>query len=148
MSDVLTAEQRSYCMSQIKGAGTKPEIVIRKTLWGLGYRYRIKNNLPGRPDIVFVSLNTVVFVDGCFWHKCPEHFVQPKTRAQFWADKINSNVVRDHRNNEALKLQGWRVIRIWEHEINDSLEESVGRVVNILESQKHVLRIRDSSATS
>ncbi|WP_111412999.1 DNA mismatch endonuclease Vsr [Billgrantia lactosivorans] len=135
VGDVLTPEQRSYCMSQIKGKNTKPEVALRKALWGLGYRYRIRNRLPGKPDLVFISLRTVVFIDGCFWHKCPDHFVQPKTRAQFWLDKINGNVARDQRNNEVLRSEGWKVVRIWEHEIKESLESAVGCVVAVLKKQ-------------
>lgn len=136
LNDVLTPEQRSYCMSQIKGKNTKPEVELRKALWSLGYRYRIGNRLPGKPDLVFTSFRTVVFIDGCFWHKCPNHFVQPKTRTQFWLDKINGNVARDQRNNKALRSQGWQVVRIWEHEIKESLEGSVACVVDVLEKQK------------
>lgn len=135
-NDVLTPEQRSYCMSQIRGKNTKPEMALRKALWGLGYRYRIVNRLSGKPDLVFVSLRTVVFIDGCFWHKCPDHFVQPKTRVQFWLDKIDGNVYRDQLNTEILRVEGWRVLRIWEHEIKESLENAVALVVNILEKQR------------
>lgn len=137
MTDVLTPEQRSYCMSQIKGKSTKPEMELRKALWRLGYRYRVRNRLPGKPDLVFSSMKTVVFVDGCFWHKCPVHFVQPKTRAQFWLDKINGNVARDYRNNESLRSEGWQVIRIWEHEVKESLEDAVARVVEALKKAKN-----------
>ncbi|WP_082890314.1 very short patch repair endonuclease [Halotalea alkalilenta] len=143
MSDVLTPEQRSYCMSQIKGKNTKSEVALRKALWSLGYRYRIRNRLPGRPDLVFKSFRTVIFIDGCFWHKCSDHFVQPKTRTEFWMNKINGNVARDHSNNEALKSEGWQVIRIWEHEIKASLEDSVARVVEVLEEQRNVLYLKD-----
>ncbi|MGE6608636.1 very short patch repair endonuclease [Halomonas sp. NPDC076908] len=131
--DVLTVEQRSYCMSQIKGKNTKPELALRKALWSLGYRYRVRNRLPGKPDLVFPSSRTAIFVDGCFWHKCPDHFVEPKTRTQFWLDKINGNVARDRRNNESLRADGWQVIRIWEHEIKKSLANTVDRVVCVLE---------------
>lgn len=123
-------------MSQIKGKNTKPEVALRKALWNLGYRYRLNSALPGKPDLTFTSYRTVVFVDGCFWHKCPDHFVQPKTRSQFWADKIENNVLRDQKNNKTLKSQGWHVVRIWEHEIKNSLEDCVAHVADILESQK------------
>lgn len=142
-TDVLSPEQRSYCMSQIKGKNTKPEVALRKALWGLGYRYRIRNRLPGKPDLVFSSLRTVVFVDGCFWHKCPDHFVHPKTRAQFWLDKINGNVARDQRNNESLRSEGWQIVRIWEHEIKESLEDAVARVVEVLQIQRKDLDLKD-----
>lgn len=132
-SDVLTKSQRSFCMSQIKSKGTKPEIALRKALWHRGFRYRLKYRLPGRPDMVFVGRKTVIFVDGCFWHKCPYHFVYPKTRANFWLKKINGNVERDRRVDEALRGGGWFVIRIWEHEIKESFDESVQRVSRMLE---------------
>lgn len=138
-TDVLSPEQRSYCMSQIKGKDTKPEVALRKALWGLGHRYRVMNRLPGKPDLVFSSLRTVVFVDGCFWHKCPDHFVRPQTRARFWLDKINGNVARDERINDSLRFEGWQVVRIWEHEIKQSLEDAVARVVEILEKQRNDL---------
>lgn len=136
MTDVLTKEQRTFCMSQIQGRNTKPEVALRKGLWNIGYRYRIKSKLAGKPDIVFASFRTVIFIDGCFWHKCPDHFNYPKTRADFWLHKINGNVERDRRNNEILKSQGWTVIRIWEHEIKDSLDGCVRRLAKILERQR------------
>lgn len=139
MTDVLTQEQRSYCMSRINGKNTKPELALRKALWGLGYRYRVRNRLPGKPDLVFPSSRTVIFVDGCFWHKCPDHFVEPKTRTQFWLDKINGNVARDRRNNESLKADGWQVIRIWEHEVKNSLANTIGRVVCVLKMKESSL---------
>jgi DNA mismatch endonuclease, patch repair protein len=117
VSDVMTPAQRSYCMSRIRGADTKPEIELRKALWHLGLRYRIRNKLPGRPDLVIRSTRTVIFVDGCFWHRCPVHSKPPKTNSQFWQDKLEINVSRDHRVTRELKAMGWRVIRIWEHEI-------------------------------
>lgn len=137
MGDVLTKKQRAYCMSKIKGRDTKPELLLRKALWQLGYRYRLRSGLPGKPDIVFVGLRTVIFVDGCFWHKCPDHFTPPTTRASFWQAKIDANVERDYTSNEALGSQGWRVIRIWEHEIKSSLEDSVARVTQVLEEQRN-----------
>src|SRR3990167_909880 len=97
--DVLNPEQRSYCMSRIKGKNTKPEVALRKALWGLGFRYRIKSRLPGKPDIVFPALKVAIFVDGCFWHKCPEHYISPKTRVDFWEKKISGNVERDEIKN-------------------------------------------------
>lgn len=141
MPDVLTDKQRSYCMSQIRATSTKPEVLLRKSLWRLGYRYRITSRLQGKPDLVFGSRRVVVFVDGCFWHKCPKHFVPPKTRADFWRVKIDANVERDRRNTKVLRSQGWRVIRIWEHEIKSSVEDSVARVVQVLEEQKDGKRL-------
>jgi len=132
MTDVLTKEQRSYCMSRIRGRDTKPEVLLRKALWGLGFRYRLKNTLPGKPDIVFPSRRVVIFVDGCFWHKCPQHFQVPSNNRDFWKEKINSNVQRDQKINEALKQLGWKVIRLWEHEVKKTLPEALDKVVPFL----------------
>lgn len=117
MSDVLTRAQRSYCMSQIRGRNTMPEIRLRKELWRLGIRYRIRNALPGRPDLVIVARRVAIFVDGCFWHRCPDHAVEPKTRREFWKQKLAANVARDRRADRDLRALGWRVVRIWEHEV-------------------------------
>ncbi len=119
-------------MSQIAGSNTKPEMALRKALWSLGYRYRVKNKLPGRPDIVFPGHQIAVFVDGCFWHKCPKHFVVPKTRTNFWMDKINKNCERDERVTKELKQSGWKVLRIWEHDIKENLPVCVERVEALL----------------
>ena len=76
--------------------------------------------MPGKPDFVFSKLKTAVFVDGCFWHGCPRHATKPKTRAAFWAAKLNGNRARDRKVNRLLRAKGWRVIRIWEHELKRS----------------------------
>ncbi|WP_445365386.1 very short patch repair endonuclease [Microbulbifer sp. ANSA001] len=136
MVDVLSRNQRSYCMSKIKGKNTKPEVVLRKSLWAMGFRYRLKNKLPGKPDIVYPSLKTVIFVDGCFWHRCPKHYQSPKARSEFWEDKISGNVDRDKKNNRLLKEMGWIVLRVWEHEIRDSLPECIERLVKALSNQR------------
>ena len=119
--DVLTKEQRSFCMSQIRGKNTKPELMLRKTVWKLGLRYRIHYSLPGRPDIVLVKKKIAVFVDGCFWHGCPVHGVKPKTNRKFWEDKIRANILRDQRNTTRLSNEGWIVLRFWEHQIKNDL---------------------------
>lgn len=128
MVDVLSPAQRSYCMSRIRGRDTSPEIRLRKALWHLGLRYRVRNRLPGRPDLVFRSLNTVVFVDGCFWHSCPKHAVVPKTNQGFWQTKLRGNIDRDLRVNRELRGLGWRVIRVWEHEIRADPERAAERL--------------------
>ncbi len=134
--DVLTPEQRSFCMSQIRGKDTKPETMLRKALWSLGFRHRKMSDLAGKPDIVYPYLKTVIFVDGCFWHKCPEHYRPPKTRADFWEKKISENVERDTKNNTLLQAQGWLVLRVWEHDIKQSLPECVGYIESILLDRK------------
>lgn len=128
VTDPLTAKQRSFCMSQIKGRNTKPELMLRRALWRCGLRYRLNSRLPGKPDIVFVQARVAVFVDGCFWHRCEQHFVAPKRNAAFWQEKIAGNVSRDKRIDEELESNGWAVVRIWEHALKDDLSNCVRRV--------------------
>lgn len=133
MTDVLTPKQRTYNMSRIRGKNTAPEIKLRKMLFAAGARgYRIHYKLPGKPDIVFVKKKIAIFVDGCFWHKCPVCFQEPATRKEFWMKKIQSNIDRDKKVNEQLKCDGWTVIRIWEHEIKKEPEEAVQKIIALL----------------
>lgn len=118
MADVLTKQQRSYNMSMIRGKNTLPELFVRKAITEKGIRgYRLHYKLPGRPDIVFPRKKIAIFIDGCFWHKCPECFIKPETNRGFWNKKINSNIKRDDIVNSELKEKGWKIIRIWEHEL-------------------------------
>ena len=94
-------------------------------LWKRGLRYRIKSKLPGKPDILFPSCKLAIFVDGCFWHNCPIHGEIPKTNTSFWKKKIERNVERDKEVNALLQSQGWSVLRVWEHVINDSLDSVI-----------------------
>jgi DNA mismatch endonuclease (patch repair protein) len=133
MTDVLTPSQRRYNMSKIHGENTGPEIKIRKMLFARGIRgYRIQFNIPGKPDLVFTKKKIAIFIDGCFWHKCPVCFQEPETRKEFWMKKIGSNVERDKKVNQQLQDEGWRVIRIWEHEIRKEPDKVVQRIDNLL----------------
>ena len=133
MVDVLTPEQRAYNMSRIRGKDTSPELKLRKMLSAEGIRgYRIHYDLPGKPDIVFVKKKIVIFIDGCFWHKCPLDFQEPETRKEFWMTKINSNIKRDKKVNEQLKTDGWKVVRFWEHEVRKKPETVVQKIVELL----------------
>ena len=117
MADVHDKETRSYNMSQIKGKNTKPEMLVRKFLHAHGYRYKLHDKrLPGKPDIVLPKYKTVIFVHGCFWHghKDCKYFVVPKTRTDWWLNKINSNTANDKKAAHALKKEGWKTITIWE----------------------------------
>lgn len=136
MADVHSPEKRSYNMSRIHAKGTKPEETVRKCLFSKGFRYR-KNDphLPGKPDIVLPKYKTVVFVNGCFWHRhegC-KYFVWPKNNAEFWRKKIMSNVERDNRNYSELKEKGWSVVVIWECELKDRRSETLSSVAKSLE---------------
>jgi len=118
-------------MSRIRGKNTKPELYLRKELWARGLRYRLKSNLIGKPDIVFPGKHLAIFVDGCFWHGCPEHSQMPKSNQPFWTDKLTKNKLRDQTVNSLLREQGWIVLRFWEHEVKRALPECVDRVVKI-----------------
>ncbi|WP_282244972.1 very short patch repair endonuclease [Stenotrophomonas sp. PS02300] len=116
MVDSLTPEQRSAQMSRIRGTNTKLEVLVRKGLHARGFRYRLGGaGLLGRPDIVLPKYGTVLFVHGCFWHghSCPLYRL-PKTRPEFWADKIGKNRSRDERVVAELESAGWRVLTVWE----------------------------------
>ena len=121
MADNHTKEVRSYNMSRIRSNNTKPEVLVRSYLHKHGFRFR-KNDrrYPGKPDIVLPKYRTVVFVNGCFWHKhnCPR-FVMPKSNTDYWINKIEGNVKRDAEHYQKLKAMGWRVIIIWECEVSD-----------------------------
>jgi len=129
-------------MARIGGVDTKPEVLLRRVLWALGWRYRLGRRVLGvRPDLVFVGLHAVVFVDGCFWHGCPDHYVPPRSRRGFWEEKLRGNVERDVRQTRELEEQGWMVIRVWEHEVWRGAEVAAARVAKQLESRR-VLRTR------
>lgn len=117
MTDVLTAEQRHRCMSNIRGRDTGPEVVVRHLLHSMGLRYRLHlDTLPGKPDIVLRRFQTVVLVHGCFWHmhRCRYGNVVPATNAEFWQNKRLKNVERDRRVRRLLREDGWRVLVVWE----------------------------------
>lgn len=119
--DTLTAEQRSIVMSKIRGKNTTPELLVRKFLWELGFRYRLhRKDLPGCPDLVFPSRRKVVFVHGCFWHGhvCRRDKL-PKTRTDFWREKMERNAKRDRLNVKKLKKLGWQSFEIWECEVKN-----------------------------
>lgn len=124
MTDVHSTEIRRYNMSRIKGKNTKPEILVRKYLFRNGFRFRINvNKLPGTPDIVLSKYKTVIFVNGCFWHGhtgC-KYYVVPKTRTEFWQDKIKTNIRNDNKVSLLLEEMGWRIIIIWACELKNKV---------------------------
>lgn len=142
--DVLTPEERQRCMSKIRGQNTKPEIMLRKALFALGFRYRLhERKLPGTPDLVFPKYHAAVFVHGCFWHGhgCPL-FVIPKTNREFWETKIDGNRARDERAVGALCASGWRVMTVWECALRGSgrvsPETLAARVAKWLGAKKRI----------
>jgi len=117
-------------MSRIRSKNTVPEVKLRKLLFATGVKgYRIHYDLPGKPDIVFVKRKIAVFIDGCFWHKCPIDFQEPESHKEYWTKKIQSNVDRDKKVNDQLKSDGWTVIRIWEHEVKKEPEMVVRKII-------------------
>lgn len=147
MADVLTARQRSYCMSQIRGKDTKPEHLVRSGLFALGFRYRLhRRDLPGCPDIVLPKHRAVVFVHGCLWHGHECHlFKWPTANAAFWRDKIMRNRERDAQSVEQLRSSGWRVLTVWECAIKGRLRQSpvaiIERIARWLRSNRGRLDI-------
>lgn len=126
--DVMTPEQRSRCMSRIRGKDTGPELLLRKALWHTGFRYRLYAKLPGKPDLVFLRKKLAVFVDGCFWHGCPLHATRPKGNRPFWDRKLTGNVIRDRKITATLESTGWIVMRFWEHEVTDDIDNVVDQI--------------------
>lgn len=132
--DVHDKKTRSYNMSRIKGKNTKPEDLVAKYLFSKGFRYRRNvKKLPGTPDIVLRKYNTVIFVNGCFWHMhegC-NYFVWPNDNAEFWRDKLLRNKERDAEKNRQLKELGWRVLTIWECQLkHNNFETTMEILIN------------------
>ena len=132
MADNHSKEVRSINMSHIRSTNSKPEEIVRKYLFAEGFRYR-KNvkNLPGCPDIVLPKYKTVIFVNGCFWHKhdCPR-FVWPSSNQDYWRPKILRNVERDNQSRKELETLGWKVITVWECELKKNvLNETLGKLI-------------------
>ena len=135
MPDNLTPEQRSYCMSRIKGKDTGLETRVRSELHKRGFRFRKHlKELPGKPDVVFTKAKVAVFIDGDFWHgyRFPtwEHKV-----SDFWKTKISKNRERDAKNHRRLRDMGWTVIRLWQHDLERDFEGSIGEIVSALEKE-------------
>ena len=120
MPDVHDKETRSYNMSRIRSKDTKPEMLVRKFLFKAGLRYKLHDkSLPGKPDLVFPKYKTVLFIHGCFWHghEGCKYFVVPKTRTDWWLEKIGKNVEKDNRSILELHLLGWSILVVWECEL-------------------------------
>jgi DNA mismatch endonuclease, patch repair protein len=142
VADVVSLTVRSRMMAGIKGKNTKPELIIRKLLYAKGFRYRLHvKNLPGNPDIVLRRYRAVLFIHGCFWHRHDCHlFKWPKTRDEFWKNKISCNVARDEKALEGLASEGWRVLILWEcatkGKARREISELTTRVASWIEKNK------------
>ena len=123
MSDKFSKEERSSIMSKVHSENTKPEVKVRKLLHKLGFRFRLhRKDLPGKPDIVLPKYRTTIFVNGCFWHGCPNcrHAkIRPKENAEYWNKKLDRNMQRDKENYKELEQLGWHVLVVWECETKD-----------------------------
>lgn len=130
MTDIFSKKKRSEIMSRVRAKETGIEILFRKALWKAGFRYR-KNvrRYFGTPDIVLKKYKTVIFIDSCFWHGCKKHGTMPKTRRTFWENKIERNTERDKKVIRYYKKEGWKVIRIWEHEIKKNIAKTTDTAI-------------------
>ena len=140
--DVHTTAQRSGNMAAIKGKDTKPEMIVRRLLHRMGYRYVLHGKkLPGRPDLVFPARRKIVFVHGCFWHmhECRWGRVIPATRTEFWQSKRSANVVRDRAMRDVLRRHGWQALVVWECETRE-LPSLTDRLVTFLDSDSDTSR--------
>jgi len=132
-SPIPKNENVSRVMSKNKGKNTKPELLLRRELWQNGIRgYRLhRKDLPGKPDLAFISKKIAIFVNGCFWHRCPNcQYKLPKTNRDFWKNKFENNIARDLKANDQLKEMSWKVITIWECELKnrEKLEQAVQKI--------------------
>ena len=144
MADTRTPEQRRRIMQSVKTENTGPELVVRRLLHGMGYRYRLhRRDLPGKPDIVFVSRRKAIFVHGCFWHghACPKGRL-PKSRLDYWQPKLDKNMTRDRTKIEQLESLGWSVLVIWQCETVDK-EALTARLQDFVGTQD----VRSTSST-
>ncbi|MDA8091552.1 MAG: DNA mismatch endonuclease Vsr [Nitrospiraceae bacterium] len=131
--DNLTPEQRSAQMAKVRSRDTKPEMLVRKLVHGMGFRYRLhRRELPGKPDLVFASRRKIIFVNGCFWHghDCSLGRI-PKSRVDFWTGKITSNRSRDEANLKRLRDLGWKSLVVWECQLR-RIDQVAGRIRRFL----------------
>jgi len=131
VADVLSITQRTRCMAAVRGKNTGPEMLLRRLLFSLGYRFRLhKTSLPGKPDIVFAGRKKVVFCHGCFWHMhdCKRGHSTPSTNSEFWQNKRSQNVRRDARTRESLEKMGWASEIVWECELGRPSHDLVLRL--------------------
>lgn len=153
MTDVLTRSQRRLNMSRIKAKDTKPEMMLRRGLHALGYRYQLhRRDLPGCPDLTFPRYKAIVFVHGCFWHRHGCNFFKiPATRTEFWLNKISRNTERDHNTHAALHYDGWRILTVWECALRGKnqlgLDEVLRCTVRFLIGKKKTQQLEGAKAS-
>lgn len=133
-----TSESARRVMVSNRGRDTVPEVRLRSALHARGMRFRknLQIRTPSqlvRPDVVFTRARVAVFMDGCFWHACPEHGTSPAANAEYWRSKLQRNIERDRTTNIALVSDGWKVLRLWEHEVYFALDDAVERIRALVE---------------
>lgn len=136
--DTLTPAERSARMALVRAKDTKPELLVRRLVHGMGYRYRLhRRDLPGTPDLVFPGRSKVIFIHGCFWHRHAGCALArlPKSRGDFWLPKLTANAERDARNVRALRQLGWGVLTIWECQLGDTAKLA-NRIRRFLDAQR------------
>lgn len=136
MTDVVDIATRSRMMAGIKGKNTKPELLIRRALHARGLRFRLHvKDLPGKPDLVLPKYRALIFVHGCFWHgHACKYFKLPRTRPDFWLEKIKKNQSRDSLQENALQVMGWRVLVVWECAVRSVRKEKSSLLVDLIVS--------------
>jgi DNA mismatch endonuclease (patch repair protein) len=127
--DTVSKQKRSEIMSRIKNRDSKIETLFRKMLWKAGFRYRKNSDKHfGKPDIIFKKYKTVIFIDSCFWHGCKKHCRLPTAHKSYWTKKILKNIERDKIVSRYYKKQGWKIFRVWEHELKDKIENVLQKI--------------------
>lgn len=137
--DIWTSQKRSDTMRKIRSVNTKPEVILRSHLFRSGFRFRIhRKDLPGKPDIVLPKYHTIIFVHGCFWHyhkDCSEGKI-PATNTLYWKEKLHKNVKKDEQNRMACKQLGWKVLVVWECEIEKHLKLTMDKLIQNIKENK------------
>ena len=136
MTDIVAPEQRSRMMSGIKGKDTRPEMLLRSALHRHGFRFRLHyKGLPGKPDMVFPKYRAIILVNGCFWHGHNCHlFKWPKTRPEFWREKIRDNMTRDERNHATYRTRNWKTLVVWECALKGKARLSTTEILATMEN--------------
>ena len=132
MTDIFSKEERSRIMSKIKSKDTGIEKALRSALWIRGHRFRVHQDIFGKPDIIFLKQKIAIFCDGCFWHGCPVCKKYPASNKEFWMKKFEINQRRDKEVTKKLKKKGWRILRFWGHEIKNDIDKVIIRIEEIL----------------
>lgn len=132
MTDIVNPLKRAEMMAGIKGKDTRTELLVRKGLYALGFRYQLhRKDLPGKPDLVFTRHKAVIFINGCFWHGHNCHlFKWPSTRPEFWKEKIGANKLRDEKNSAGCTTKGWKVLVIWECALKGKTRRHLNEVIH------------------